>query len=175
MGLVDNTGADAVRYQPSDADFALNVLRSLKIEFAEYAFVDFGSGKGRVLLVASELPFQQVVGVELSEDLHRIALENIKKHPAGQRRCGELIPLNISATEYVPAAIPTVAYFYNPFGPTTLDRVVEKLERAHSVGSPPHWVVYVDPRHVDVFWRRQLWKVVRLTDWLCVLEYPSRK
>ena len=47
------------------------------------AFVDFGSGKGRAILVASRLPFRKVIGVEYSEPLTKIAQENIsifRKH-----------------------------------------------------------------------------------------------
>jgi hypothetical protein len=37
-------------------------LRSLEIRHQDYTFVDFGCGKGRVLLVASEFPFRRIVG-----------------------------------------------------------------------------------------------------------------
>src|SRR5580658_10087482 len=32
-----------------------------------YTFVDVGAGKGRTLLLAAELPFRRVIGVELNE------------------------------------------------------------------------------------------------------------
>jgi hypothetical protein len=47
-----------------------------------------GSGKGRALLVASELPFAKIIGVELSRELHRIAEQNlgaIDRHRSGAR------------------------------------------------------------------------------------------
>ena len=31
-----------------------------------YSFIDIGAGKGRAMLVASELPFHQVIGIELN-------------------------------------------------------------------------------------------------------------
>ncbi|MFZ0635589.1 MAG: class I SAM-dependent methyltransferase, partial [Candidatus Acidiferrales bacterium] len=49
------------------------VLASLPISFEEFEFVDFGSGKGRVLLMASEVPFKKIVGIEFSPELHAIA------------------------------------------------------------------------------------------------------
>src|ERR1700719_3166712 len=52
-----------------------------------YTFVDIGAGKGRALLLAAELPFRKVIGVELSEELARIAQKNITlwKHVARPR------------------------------------------------------------------------------------------
>jgi tRNA G46 methylase TrmB len=43
---------------------------------AEYTFIDVGCGKGRMLLIASELPFRKVVGIELNEDLESRAAKN---------------------------------------------------------------------------------------------------
>ena len=32
-----------------------------------YTFIDYGAGKGRAMLVASELPFRKVIGIELNQ------------------------------------------------------------------------------------------------------------
>src|SRR5919109_3431347 len=66
----DNTG-HAVHYQPSHPKFLFEVFSSLKIDYPSYTFVDFGSGKGRVLLVASEFPFSEILGVEFAAELHQ--------------------------------------------------------------------------------------------------------
>ena len=39
----------------------------------DYTFLDIGSGKGRVLMLASDAPFRHIVGVELSPALTAIA------------------------------------------------------------------------------------------------------
>src|SRR5690242_3123851 len=44
-----------------------------------FSFIDVGAGKGRALLLASELPFRKIIGVELSKELARIAAHNIHK------------------------------------------------------------------------------------------------
>ena len=43
----------------------------------EFAFVDVGAGMGRAVLLASELSFREVVGVELNPALARIARKNV--------------------------------------------------------------------------------------------------
>jgi hypothetical protein len=85
-------------YTATTASLIYEILKSLPLQSNTFAFVDMGSGKGRALLVASEFPFAKIVGVELSQHLHQIAEENIKRyHPASQQctafhlhECGRL-------------------------------------------------------------------------------------
>lgn len=83
-----------VHYQPSDPDKVCQVLHDLDAGFGAgfeaATFVDIGSGKGRVVLVASTLPFMRVVGVEFSEDLDRIARENLSRFPAAEQCAGQV-------------------------------------------------------------------------------------
>jgi len=46
----------------------------------DFTFVDLGSGKGRVLLMASHYPFKRIIGVEFIPELHQVAQENIRKY-----------------------------------------------------------------------------------------------
>ena len=39
------------------------VLAAFDIGFEDYTFLDFGSGKGRALLLASEFPFKRILGL----------------------------------------------------------------------------------------------------------------
>ena len=48
-------------------------------------FVDFGSGKGRVVYQGARYPFARVVGVEISEDMNRVARENVERMRAQLR------------------------------------------------------------------------------------------
>src|SRR5215469_6802269 len=50
----------------------------------DYTLVDIGCGKGRVLMLASEYAFTEIVGVELNPDLARVARKNLSRF--GQRR-----------------------------------------------------------------------------------------
>jgi hypothetical protein len=74
------TGAIAgTAYGPSPAWALPVVLKQLKIQYADYNFIDLGSGMGRVVLMAAELPFARVVGVEFSQKLHEIAKDNLAR------------------------------------------------------------------------------------------------
>jgi tRNA G46 methylase TrmB len=73
-----------VRYDPTEPKYIRWTFRNLLINPAEYSFVDFGSGKGWVLIAAAERPFLQVIGVEFSKDLHEAAVANISLSQANQ-------------------------------------------------------------------------------------------
>jgi Histone methylation protein DOT1 len=78
----------AVRYHPSSSEWIRTQLEQLALQHEKFTFVDFGSGKGRVILIAAAFPFKEVVGVELSHELHQIALRNIACLPSDYVRAG---------------------------------------------------------------------------------------
>ena len=57
-----------------------HVLAAFDMALEDYTFIDFGSGKGRALLLASEYPFKRIVGLEFSPELHAIAEQNIQRY-----------------------------------------------------------------------------------------------
>jgi tRNA1(Val) A37 N6-methylase TrmN6 len=49
------------------------MLALLPINLDDYTIVDIGSGKGKLLLLASNYPFRRIIGVEYAPLLHEIA------------------------------------------------------------------------------------------------------
>ncbi|HTP78373.1 MAG TPA: class I SAM-dependent methyltransferase [Rhizomicrobium sp.] len=127
-------------------------LRQLPLADKPFDFVDFGSGKGRALLVASEFPFVSVTGVEFCESLHEVAVKNLARLPARQNQAGRVKSVLGDATEFALPQRDLVTYFYNPFGPPVLDAVAERLI-AHRHSGFDVYVIYINPRHRDVFER----------------------
>ena len=150
----------AVQYEPSDPRLVRGQLDKLDIDATQFIFVDFGSGKGRVLLIAAERPFRQVIGIEFSRELHAIALQNIgrlPRHLAGTARVGSI---NGDAAE---VGLPTgnlVCYFNNPFGPPIISRVAERLLAHHRDHGCHIVIIYVEPRHRDVFERCGVFRIL---------------
>jgi len=95
-----------------------------------YTFIDFGAGMGRAMLLAAELPFREVIGVELNPDLVRIAEKNLSTWQAiGRAQC----PMKIhqqEATTFEFPATPCVAFLFNPFGGTVLRRLNASIAKA---------------------------------------------
>lgn len=118
---VSAEGNRRCRYEPSGWR---DLRRSLPLETVsdEDVFLDIGSGKGRVLLQASRYPFRRIVGLEISEELNRIARANLKARGVDRF---ELITGDI-----VEADLPddvTVAYAYNPVRGELFGKLAEKL------------------------------------------------
>jgi SAM-dependent methyltransferase len=113
------------RYQPSPVYSLRRLLKRLDIRYADFSFIDFGSGKGRTLLIASELPFKRVVGVEFSADLHMRAQKNIERY--GRRQAGTVVSVHADATEFALPHDDLVLYFFNPFNAPVLSRVLDNL------------------------------------------------
>src|SRR5262245_61303392 len=54
----------AGKYYPINPDEFRQMLAEVGADYSGFTFVDFGAGKGRALLLASEYPFAKIIGVE---------------------------------------------------------------------------------------------------------------
>ena len=122
---------DRVWYVASGWSFVPRLLRSGDVDTSG-TFVDFGSGKGRVLCQAAQYPFSRVIGVEISSELNEVARRNVdlnRKHQA----CGAVELLTCDATEFEIPDDMTFAYFCNPFVGDSfravIDNIVASLDR----------------------------------------------
>src|SRR5580704_1011434 len=53
-------------YWPTPPELFHEAFSTFSINYSEFTFIDFGSGKARVLLLASDYPFRKIIGVEFS-------------------------------------------------------------------------------------------------------------
>jgi len=131
-------------YQPTDPAFFAEMMHELQrhtsFNLQEFTFIDLGSGKGRVLLMASEYPFRRIIGVELLPSLNRIALENIALYKSETQKCSALNSVCGDATSFPLPEEPIVLYLFNPFPEPALKRALANLE-THLHASPR--VVYL--------------------------------
>ncbi len=136
--------AHAVCYagsQPSVLRLALAALPPVD----SCTFLDLGCGKGRALLVASELPFRDILGVELSPHLAQIARRNAaiiaQRYP---QRTGVRIAVADASTFPLPAG-DLVLFLYHPFGAELVAKVVAGVEAALTTDRRSIYVVYYNP------------------------------
>jgi SAM-dependent methyltransferase len=152
---------DAKWYAPSDISVFERALASVPMDPRVFTFVDYGSGKGRVLILAARLPFQRVIGVEFSASLHRIAEQNIsqatKRIPLA---CQEVHSSCCDATAFNLPDGPLLCYFYNPFGPLIMQRVMDRLAHSLTVAPRPIFIVYVHPVHHEVIANNSCFQLV---------------
>lgn len=154
-----------VAYQASRPDLFEEVLRASNIDPHHYTFIDYGSGKGRVLLLASRLPFRRVVGVEYSPTLHRIAQQNLHVVGFADCRSGPVESVCMDAVSFPIPEEPVVLYFFNPFGRPIMESVRNNVVRSHVRHPRSIVVIYYKPAHSDVwdtvaFLRKHAWSNV---------------
>jgi SAM-dependent methyltransferase len=153
----------AVQYEPSSVDLVRGALASLEIDAARFTFIDFGSGKGRVLLVAASSPFKSVIGIEFSRQLHEIASRNIALLPPELTRGARVCSINDDAASMDLPESDLVCYFNNPFGPPVIIEIAERLAAHHRDRGYRVIVVYVVPRHRDIFEKLGIFTMLRET------------
>ncbi len=141
----------AVEYSPTSANQFSWILSKLPVDLSDYVFVDLGSGKGRALLMASEFPFKQVLGVELSQELHQDAMLNIGSFSSRNAQCDEVVSFNQDATEFKFPDSPLVLFFANPFSAKILQEVLDHLQSTLNGKRGKVIVLYYNPIHASVF------------------------
>jgi SAM-dependent methyltransferase len=129
-------------YVPSPGRLIDTLLFNIEEDLSRFDFIDFGSGKGRVLLVASHYPFRQVVGVEFSPELHEIAEENIRRYQNPARRCQAMRSICADAATFALPEHACVLYFNNPFAGPILAQVLRNIHVAREPAHPKVYVLY---------------------------------
>src|SRR5688572_3158660 len=71
------TNPDCHEYGATNWISLRRVLKKLCVQPSQDVFLDFGSGLGRAVIVASTLPFKRVIGVEYSAHLHELGTRNV--------------------------------------------------------------------------------------------------
>ena len=117
-------------YQPTEPALFKEMMASLKIDFQDFTFIDIGSGKGRVLLMAADYPFRRILGIELLPALHRVAQENLSAYKSDSQQCFALETVCGDAREFVFPAEPILLYLFNPLPELALIEVMANLENS---------------------------------------------
>lgn len=138
-------------YGPAPLQSVLATLDILSIRYQDFVFIDYGSGKGRTILIASHFPFKRVIGVEYSAHLHTIAEQNIRVYKNPEQRCPHIESVCLDAAEYQLPPDPAVLFFYHPFDLPVFSKVVAHLEQSLTETPRQVYVVYFEPRCAELF------------------------
>ena len=123
------------------------MLNALRVDFGSVTFVDFGSGKGRALLIASEFGFRSIIGVEFSPELARIATSNVAAFSSSDQRCRDIQIVCGDAADFEIPATDCVLYFNNPFSEPVMRAVLDNIQRSHSEHAQTIYILYQQLRH----------------------------
>jgi len=127
--------------------FAALMKRLPPQAIANSTFVDAGAGMGRAMMLASEYPFKQVVGIEISPALYEVARENLRARHDFVTQCNDVRLVRGDARRYRYPRGNVVLFLYNPFDEYALDatlaRIGERTDR-------DVWLLYHTPVHDGV-------------------------
>ena len=101
---------------------ALNALISLDKNIFDFNFVDLGSGKGKVIILAHKMGFKKIFGIEISPKLNEICKNNLRKLGLNNIK---IIEQDATIMKVLPEN--SVFYFYNSFEKPILNKVLDNI------------------------------------------------
>ena len=136
-------------YRPSRVKPFYKLFRSLNLP-KDAGFVDFGSGKGRTLIMAMEVGFERVVGVEFSPELCEIARRNVAVYLAKRDSVPDVVVIECDVVDYDISPSDQIFYLANPFDDTVLHKMWTNI--CNSIKASPRnmWIIYHNPVHHDI-------------------------
>jgi len=120
----------------------------LDIDFHRYTFIDYGSGKGKAMLMAACHPFKAIIGIEYAKRLHEIATENCRTYRNLDQKCHSLLPIFGDVLNYLPPPGPIVCFMCNPFDQKTLRAVFESWRMRYDQGEREIRILYLNMRDI---------------------------
>jgi hypothetical protein len=135
-------------YRPVWSSVFHEAMGALPADLERFSLVDYGSGKGKALLLASDYPFREIIGIEFARPLHEIAERNIARYAAAGCRCSSIRSECVDASRFEPPSGPLVCFFFNPFDDTTMNDVIGSLYRSFRASPRDILLVYTNMRHV---------------------------
>src|ERR1700730_657562 len=88
------------RYDETPWSALPEIFEHLQLDYPRFTFVDMGAGKGRVVLAASTFPFINVIGVEFTPSLCRIAERNLRRCRYLRRRAQKTEIIECDAAKF---------------------------------------------------------------------------
>jgi SAM-dependent methyltransferase len=149
LGAKSEHDANAVGYRATKARPLQKLIRKLNLH-RDYVFIDLGSGKGRVLLVAAQLGFQNVVGVEFSPSLCNIARQNARVFLRNTKVASNIEVVQADAATFKMPSKECIFYAFNPFDGVVMERFIANLRESLQRHPRKVWFLYNTPLHATV-------------------------
>jgi SAM-dependent methyltransferase len=127
-----------VRYAPTSLERFNESLAAIGLTpemVKDFSFVDVGSGKGATLLYAADLGFKAIFGVELVEELHRVASRNLELQGVTDRAqsvCAD-------ATTFKMPPPPLVVFANYPF--SSQEMMAKVVQNISDAGQGPKYLI----------------------------------
>ena len=137
-------------YQGTNYFVIEKAFEYLKNENANNSILDFGSGKGRIMVVAAHYGFKNITGIDFSQSLCAEAGYNIEKikpffpKTNFEINCDDVVNYTIENNT-------NVFFFFNPFDEVIMLKVVKKILFSQKQNPRKIYIIYVNPLHKEIF------------------------
>jgi predicted RNA methylase len=126
------------------------LMKSLPVNYQEFVFLDIGCGKGRAMLLASDYPFQKILGIDLADELIEVCKRNMASYRSDSQKCRALEAHACDAVTFPLPTSPLVLYMYNPFGAEVMTPMLASIEQSLTACPRDLFVAYYYPVHRDL-------------------------
>jgi len=143
FSVIGENQKEGVTYVNTSWEVLIEIIKKLKIvetKIFDGTFIDFGSGKGGIVIQAKKLGFREVIGIEFAQKLCQISKSNIKKLLKGD---SGIHIINDDASNYIPPSDTSVIFFYNPFTKKVMEPVIQNILTIDYLNDV--FIIYVNP------------------------------
>ncbi len=137
-------------YRASPCSLFEWTVAAIDYDLSRLTFVDYGAGKGRVLLLASQHPFQAIGGIEFAEELHDDAIMNIAQFPRSRMKCRNVECVLDDASQVGPPDGEAVHYFFDPFSREVFAEVLNNLVVSYRKRPRRLYLILIEPVATDL-------------------------
>ena len=114
-------------YEGTNAYLFKRMFSQVRVDIPNSCLIDFGSGKGKVMLMAAERGFPRVLGVEFSIELVEICRRNLEIFKRKTKSKTEFEVVHMDAAEYQIPSEANLLFFSNPFDETLIEKVIANI------------------------------------------------
>ncbi len=140
----------AATYQGANYYLLEDVFDYLRSINANENIIDFGCGKGRVLVVSASYGFNKITGIDFAKELCDEARKNII--PVQKRFADKIFNvIHANAVDYKIENDSNVFFFFNPFDEVGMLAVAKNILKSLKEFPRETYVVYLNPLHKEIF------------------------
>lgn len=148
----------AYRYRPAHyytVFGAFRILRKYVSRFSNETIIDFGCGAGRVMIVAAEMNFKKIIGIEFSTKIFHRCEKNLNNYCRKKKIDTDVFKLiNHDVTKVSIEDDWRIFFFYSPFKWLIYEKVLEKIEKSISCNPRKIFILEVTSRNRRYFCER---------------------
>ena len=157
LGINDkeSVGYGAIHYK-----HLFNVLNKQSVDKNNSTLLDYGCGKGRVIIAAAAYEYKKIIGVELTSivDVAKNNIDKMKHRKTNHIELKQCNALDLS----VPSDV-NIIYFFSPFRESVLEKVTSNIHSSYKDNPRKIYIIYFNNNHFDI-------DIIPHHDWLTKID-----